>query len=415
MSPSEPRVAYVVKMYPRFSETFVVSEILAREAQGEQLEIVSLRLPVDGRFHEALAEVRAPVHYLSHGSVRGADLWERLREAGTRWSRLTDHLPDLLALEVEDAIQALELAVLVQERGIEHLHAHFASVATTVARVAAAVAGVTYSFTAHAKDIFHEGVDPADLEAKLADAHHVVTVSDYNLRHLRTLFPLATSRLHRVYNGLDLVRFTPVPATRRAGVVAVGRLVEKKGFDVLVDAISLLHRAGRDVPCTIAGDGALAGALRDQVDLAGVGHLVTFAGPLPQSAVRGLVGEAMALAAPCVVGRDGNADGLPTVLLEALALGTPCVATTVTGIPEAIRHGQTGLLVPPGDARALAHSLAQLLDDPDLRRGLALAGRSLVEREFDSRTQAAALRRLLPQPPAALRTPRTAERAGVVA
>lgn len=391
----DKRIGYVLKMYPRFSETFVVNEIRGREAQGEQLEIFSLRLPVDGRFHESLAGVRAPVTYLQHGSLRGAGIWQSLREAQTVFGDLGPHLPDLLRADVQDAVQALELAVLVRRRGIEHLHAHFASAATTVARAAAAIAGVPYSFTAHAKDIFHDSVDPEDLERKLAGAHHVVTVSDYNLAHLRERFPTACSRLVRVYNGLDLDRFPRSAEDRAPGVVAVGRLVEKKGFSVLVQAVAELRRAGRDVRCSIVGGGELATALAEQVDRLGVRDLVTLTGPLPQSGVASIVAGTQVLAAPCVIGSDGNADGLPTVLLEALAVGTACVSTTVTGIPEVVRDGETGMLVPPGDPVALAASVRRLLDDAALRTHLADAGRLLVESQFDGRRQARELRSLV--------------------
>jgi glycosyltransferase involved in cell wall biosynthesis len=304
-------------------------------------------------------------------------------------------MEDLLSLSAEDAAQALELSVLVEERGIDHLHAHFGSVATSVARAAARITGRPYSFTAHAKDIFHEQVDREDLARKLTDAHHVVTVSDFNLGYLRAAFPEAARSVHRVYNGLDLDVFTFAAGPRRREVVAVGRLVEKKGFDVLIEAIAILAARGIDVPCSIAGDGPLAGLLQEQAAQEGVGGLVRFAGPLPQREIRCLVAGAAVLAAPCVVASDGNADGLPTVLLEALALGTPCISTAVTGIPEAIRHDETGLLVPPGDAPALAAALERLIADDDLRQRLAAAGRMLVETEFDVRRQAREMRDLL--------------------
>jgi glycosyltransferase involved in cell wall biosynthesis len=397
MSPSEPRIGYVLKMYPRFSETFVVTEILAREAQGEQLEIFSLRPPADGRFHEMLAAVRAPVTYLPRSRLRGAEVWDLLRAATGRLPRTGAVLDQLLAAGVEDAAQALELALLAEERGVEHLHAHFATVATTVARLAALLRGGTYSFTAHAKDIFQEPLDRADLDRKLRDAHHVVTVSDYNTAHLRRRFPARSDRVHRVYNGVALDEFAHhAGGDRRRQVVAVGRLVEKKGFTVLLDALARLAAAGHAVPCVIAGSGPLEADLRAQVERQGLGGLVRMPGPLPQSEIRALVAQSAVLAAPCVVAADGNADGLPTVLLEAMALGTPCVSTRVTGIPEAVRHGSTGLLTESGDAQGLADALLRLLDDAALRDRLGAAARRVVEAEFDARNQARTLRSLLP-------------------
>jgi colanic acid/amylovoran biosynthesis glycosyltransferase len=385
------RIGYVLKMYPRFSETFILTEILAMQELGVELEIFSLRTPVDGRFHESLAEVRAPVSYLPH-RIRPADAWALIGRGGRELPGLHRVLPELFEAEMDDAVAAVTLALEIQQRGITHLHAHFGSCATTVARLAAEITGIGYSFTAHAKDIFHESVDPADLDRKLRDAHATVTVSDFNLRHLRTHFGSSAARLHRLYNGLDLQRFTfHDPINRPPVIAAVGRLVEKKGLRDLVDAVALLSAAGRAVRLKIVGSGPEEPALRSQIAALGLTDRIDLLGPLPQARVREVITGAAVFAAPCVVGADGNRDGLPTVLLEALACGTPCVATPVTGIPEAVRHGETGLLVPQSDPAGLAEALALLLDDPALGRRLALAGRTLVEREFDVRRNAAVL------------------------
>jgi colanic acid/amylovoran biosynthesis glycosyltransferase len=391
-APDRPRVGYVLKMYPRFSETFVVNEILAVEAGGAEVDIFSLRPPADGRFHESLAEVRASVTYLRSGAIRAADAWTGLRNALPGLPGIRDCLGELLDLPVVDALASVELAEAVRDRGLTHLHAHFGSVSTTVARLAARLAGVPYTFTAHAKDVFHDSVDTADLRRKLRDAAAVVTVSDFNLRHLRAVYGPAADRVVRVYNGLDLERFAYAsPACRPRRVVAVGRLVEKKGFTDLLDALAVLARAGREVPCDLVGTGPLEPELREQAGRLGLAGQVCFLGALPSARVREVVRGGTVFAAPCVVGTDGNRDGLPTVLLEAMALGTPCVATPVTGIPEVVRDGVTGLLVPEADPVALAGALERLLDDGGLRVALASAARTLVEREFDVTAQAARL------------------------
>ncbi|CAN5322072.1 hypothetical protein BH20ACT5_BH20ACT5_23940 [soil metagenome] len=382
------RIGYVLKMYPRFSETFIVSELTAREATGEDIEIFSLRPPSDGRFHEALARVRANTTYLTHQGRRASDLWALLAEAGAVLPGLPGAMPELLAAEVGDAAQAVELALLVRQRRITHLHAHFASVATTVARLTALLTGVPYSFTAHAKDIFHADVDQEDLRRKLADAQHVVTVSRFNLEHLREQFGPAADQVTLVYNGLDLDAFGFDPSVRRPTICSVGRLVEKKGFDVLIDACALLAAGGRTVDCEIAGAGPLHLALEEQIANRGLTGSVRLTGPMPQSGVRDLLRRSAVFAAPCVVGADGNRDGLPTVLLEAMALGTPCVGTDVTGIPEVIRHEDTGLMVSQHDAAGLAEALGRLLDDERSSAAMAGRARSLVEEDFDSRRQA---------------------------
>lgn len=391
MPPGEatgPRIGYVLKMYPRFSETFVVTEILALEAQGADLEILSLRAPADARFHESLGRVRAPVTYVPQRS-RAVDLWSVLARSRDVLGEVLDrNLPDLLALEYCDASQAVEVAVAARVKGISHLHAHFGSVSTTVARAAASLAGIGFSFTLHAKDIYHEDVDHELLEAKLHDARLAVTVSDYNLRYLRDHLP-AGGRVVRIYNGIDLDRFSFTPPRDRTPIVlGVGRLVEKKGFRHLVDAIALLRDGDVPVRLSLVGDGAEAAALRRQVTARDLDDRVTFHGPQTQAETREHIRGAAVMAAPCVVGADGNRDGLPTTILECLALGTPVVATPVTGIPEAVVDDRTGLIVPEADAASLARALARLLADPDLRCRLAEGGRAHVETHFDSRRNA---------------------------
>ena len=389
MLPS-PRVGYVLKMYPRFSETFIVTELLSMQKIGVNCDIFSLRSPVDGHFHANLAEVRATVSYVRYLGLRAGDLWDNLQRANPVLIGLNEHLEELLQLDVRDAAQALEVALAVHERGITHLHAHFASVASTVARMAARLSGITYSLTAHAKDIFHADVDTDALRHKLRDAVDVVTVSDFNLHHLQNSFGADAWRVRRVYNGLNLGEFIYNPSENRPAVIAaVGRLVEKKGFADLIGALALLRRAGRYVRLDLVGAGALENELLRQVRESGLQDLVTLHGALPQRDVRRIVGAAAVFAAPCVVAPDGNRDGLPTVVLEAMALGTPCVATAVTGIPEIISHGVTGLLVPERDPAGLAQALAEVLDDAELRTSLARSARALIEEEFDSLRQAA--------------------------
>ncbi|WP_420113775.1 glycosyltransferase family 4 protein [Pseudactinotalea sp.] len=391
--PMSDRIGYVLKMYPRFSETFVLTEMLALEAAGTDLAVYSMRHPVDGRFHPALAELRAPVTYLP-AKLRPSELWQLLRTRQDTLPDLGAHLDLLLSVTPDEAAAAADLAARARADGLTHLHAHFGSTATTVARVAARIAGIGYSFTAHAKDIFHADVVHDDLSVKLREADFVVTVSDYNLAHLQRTFGADADRVIRLYNGLDLTAFTPHTGPRERRVAAVGRLVEKKGFGDLLTAAALLRDAGTPVPVEIAGTGPEEHALLATRDRLGLTELVTFHGALPQHRVRQLVATSGAFAAPCVVGTDGNRDGLPTVLLESMALGTPVVSTPVTGIPEAVLDGDTGLLVPEADPTALASAIARILDDGALADALSRQGRSHVEEHFDTARNSAALGRL---------------------
>ena len=390
-----PRVGYVVKRFPRYSETFIVNEILAHEAAGLQIEIFSLRPPNDTHFQDSLSRVRAPVCYLPSSGVKALDFWRSVEEAADVCPGLWKELPRAAGEDVLDVCGALVLAREVALRGIDHLHAHFASSPATVARLGAFFSGVPYSFTAHAKDIFHEAVRADDLSRKLSDAHAVVTVSDYNVEFLRRTYGAAASHVRRVYNGLELDRFPyEDPRHRKLDIVAVGRLVEKKGFADLVAACSLLSGWGHDFRCEIIGTGPLAAELAALIGRHGLNDRVSLLGPRPRNEIIERVSRASVFAAPCVVGSDGNRDGLPTALLEAMALGTPCVSTRVTGIPEVIRDGETGLLVQPGATGDLALALARVLLDADLRVRLARAGRQLIDRDFDVERNSAGLREI---------------------
>ena len=390
---ARPKVGYVLKRYPRFSETFVVNEILAHEEAGQEMEIFALRPVEETHFQDNLGQVRAPVTRIRDRFTGPEVPWSLIGQAGARLPGGWGALARMPSSNGQDVIQAILVALACHERGVGHLHAHFGTVATSVARLAAALAGITYSFTAHAKDIYCDYADPQHLDVKIRDAARVVTVSDYNVAHLKDRFGEGGGRVTRIYNGLDLKRFSygpPEPGARE--ILAVGRLVEKKGFHILIEAIRLLRAAGRPVTCRIIGSGEEAENLSSQIETSGLSGSVVLSGPRPQREVAEAIREAAVLACPCVIGSDGNRDGLPTVLLEAMALGLPCVAADVTGIPELVRDGETGLLVPEGDPEALASALGRTLDDAGLRQHLSRNGRALIERGFDVAVNAARLR-----------------------
>lgn len=394
---SATRVGYVVKRYPRYSETFIVNEILAHERAGLDLEIFSLRPPCDTHFQAAISLVRAPVTYLGE-AYKMAELWSALGRLAANQPELGGLLARFEKEDPRDVYQALQLARMTRERRITHLHAHFATSATSVARMAALMAGISFTFTAHAKDIFHESVDRADLTRKLRDAAGVVTVSEFNLRFLREGYGADADRVARIYNGLDLATFPYAdPSDRKPIIAAVGRLVEKKGFEDLIDACDLLAAEGLEFECHIAGGGELEGALKQRIAAKRLGNFVRMLGPLPMPDVIRLMQSASVFAAPCIVGKDGNRDGLPTVLLEAMALGVPCISTEVTGIPEVITDRETGVMVPQSNPVVLADAIQRLLTNPAYRVRLARQARTLIEDRFDIHRNAAQIRSLFEQ------------------
>ncbi|WP_151526446.1 glycosyltransferase [Serinicoccus kebangsaanensis] len=401
--PSE-RIAYVLKVYPRFSETFVVTEILAREAAGEDLAIYALRPTTDSRFHPQLAQVQAPVTHLPRAHKLSAE-WEVFARAQAELpdfgARLGELMPLLVRLDPSDVAQGVDLALRLRRDGITRVHVHFANMASWCTTIASALTGIPFTVTTHAKDLFHDDVDRVVLREVLRRASTVVTISDYNRRFLvEQVDPALEPKVALVRNGLELCRFTyrdPAPVGDTLRVLAVGRVVEKKGFDHLVQAAALLRDEGTRLQVRIVGEGELADDLAAQVRRSGLDDVVTLLGSRSQAELVTELDWADVMVAPCVVGADGNADGLPTVLLEAMASGVPCIATDVTGIPEAIQpatHEQTGLLLSherDGLATRVADALRQVAEPGWPRADVARRARALVERDFDTTTQAAHL------------------------
>ena len=392
------RTGYVLKVYPRFSETFIVTEILAREALGDDLSVYALRPTTDSRFHPEIARVRAPVTWVPR-PLRASGLWELLTaslpDGGSR-ARLAEIMPALAGLPGDEVAQGVALAAAARTDAVTHLHAHFASLAGRTAWIASRLTGIPYTVTTHAKDIYHRDVDPVWLRRVCSDADRVIAISRFNERHLRTALEGSGARISLRYNALELDRFpyrapAPVEPGSALRVAAVGRLVPKKGFDVLIEALAALTGAGVPVTAVIAGEGELHEALAARVRALGLAERVRLPGALTQSEVRALLRGSHVLAVPCVPAEDGNIDGLPTVVLEAMACGTPVVATDVTGVPEAVRDGETGILLPAGEPEALARALRDLASGLVDTAGLAARARALIEDEFDSREQAAVL------------------------
>lgn len=395
-------VGYVLKVFPRLSETFVLNEMLELERQGARVQVFSLHAPPVAVPHAILRQLRAPVVVIDalpspHGrtcATAVATLAERLGIPAERTARLAPRKYVRLALQLSDAMR---------KHPVRALHAHFASRAAHVSMLASRLADVPYSFTAHAKDIYHRDVDPEVLRTEIAHARFVVTVSLFNRRRLLEVgagLPGADDAIRCLYNGVDLDAFRPTAPEERtpARILAVGRLVEKKGFSVLIDACARLREHGTSFRCDIVGGGELESRLRAQITERGLDGIVTMRGGLPLERVATEMQRSRVVVLPCIVAADGNVDALPTVLLEAMACGRPAVSTDLSGIPEIIAHGETGLLVPPGNAAALAEALHTLLEDHALAAHFGRAARARAERLFDLRTNVGRLRHWFDQP-----------------
>lgn len=387
------RVLYVLKRYPRLSETFVVREIVCLEARGVGVGIDALLPPEDGPRHPATGDVGASVRYvprrprLRRRPVAAAHLRLVLVHPG-RWAR--EAVRALRAGTWRRFLQAGLVARRAMREDFDSLHAHFATAAAEVAAHAAALSGLPFTVTAHAKDIYSEQNAPL-LARRVGRADAVVTVSHHNEHHLRDRLPGV--RLDVIRNGVPLGPATGPSAD--GPLLCVARLVEKKGIDLLLGALAELAARGRTVRLTLVGDGPLRAELEEMADGLGVAASVQFVGAQPSTEVDRAYRQASMVVLPCRVAGDGDRDGLPTVLVEALARALPVVTTDVVGIGELVRDGSTGLLVPPEDPGALADAIARLLDDPALAVRLGQEGRRLVEREYDPSRSAAQLQRLL--------------------
>jgi glycosyltransferase involved in cell wall biosynthesis len=392
-------VAYLLKRFPRLSESFVLNEILEVRRHGLETLVYALEDPREAVVDPAAAGLRPDVRYL-HRPGRGVRSWARLVGGATLQAASRPHraLRVLWALarvnrsaaSLRHAVEGLWLARELRRRGATHLHAHFAHTPTAVAYMTHLAGGVPYSFTAHAKDIYT--TLPRNLVIRARAARFVVTCTDFNRRFLEDLFGEAPVPVHVLYHGTDLSRFKPdghQPA--RGRIVAVGRLVPKKGYPDLIEALAHLRHEGLEFACDVYGGGPLRTELSAQAAAHGLSHLVNFHGARLQDEILAAYQTAAVVALAPVVTDDGDRDGIPNVLVEAMACAVPVVSTRISGIPELIDDGTDGLLVEPGDPVALARAIERVLTDAELRARLAGAGRRKVERLFDLSTNSQVL------------------------
>lgn len=394
-----PRVLYLVSRFPTTTETFVLNEWLAlagrfdmhlaalRRGRGPLVQPETARALGRARFLDtprpsaAVAHVswpvRRPVRYLTTLAVvlRGA------AHTGLRHA-----LKEAVAFA-----EAVPLARDVERDGIAHVHAHFAHHPATAAWVVHRLTGVPFSFTAHANDLF---VGPALLERKLADARFAVAISVYNQA---LLAERTDRRVDVVHCGVDLERYPwRDPRTGdRDRVLCVASLTPKKGHAHLIDAFAALAAQRPGLVLELIGEGPERAAIAARASARGVGDRVRLRGAQPWEEVRADLGRARVFALASVRLPSGRMEGIPVALMEAMASGVPVVATRLSGIPELVEDGATGLLVEPGDAGGLAAAIARVLDDDDLAVELARQARARVEASFSLAAEAGRLGDLL--------------------
>lgn len=425
----QPVVAYVLKGYPRTSETFITNEIYILETLGLKLSVFSIK-KLEGQKHHAVVDsITAPVTYLPQASdltgnsflawlaenlpkflkyhgrlllTRPASYLGALIECLRMSIKYRQHpLDGLRTVYIKEFLQAGYIAdSVLNNPNIRHLHAHFCHGSTTVAMFASRISGIPFSFTAHAKDIYLPELNPGDLlQIKMRRAKFAVTCTGANQEHLDAR-NLTTTDVHRIYHGLDIDHFNPEPRTERSAneiptILSVGRLVEKKGFDYLVRACGILRARGVNFNCRIVGGSdKYAKVIRQLITDLQLDDMVSLPGAVTQEELLAIYQQGVLFALPCLVVDNGDRDGIPNVLVEAMAMEMPVISTDISGIPELITHQVNGLLVPEKDAVAMADAIESLLNDAALRQRLGKAARQTVCRDFNSRHTTIALKNL---------------------
>jgi colanic acid/amylovoran biosynthesis glycosyltransferase len=388
-------VAYLLERFPSFGQTFVYHEIAELERQGTSVHVYSIRRPVGEPKQDWDEKLIRRVHYLPDEKtivpevdrlVRDSTIPEPVRQSLKEWGRQSDFLR---------LYQAIYVGVRLRQVGIRRVHAHFAGMAARTAYWINQFFAIPFSFTAHANDIFAPRDFVVSLSKLFTHAAAVVTVSDYAAAYLRNQFPGAASKIHRIYNGLDLSRFHAadfgggIPA-----IVSIGRLIEKKGFSDLISACRLLQPRGREFICKIIGEGPLEEALRSQIIGEGLESCVELVGPRTQSQIALELAAGTIFALPCTREESGGMDNLPTVIMEAMAAGLPVISTRVAGIPEMIENDFNGILVPEHDPKAIHNALEYLITNPEEARRYGDRGRAIAREKFSIETSSRALRAL---------------------
>jgi glycosyltransferase involved in cell wall biosynthesis len=322
--------------------------------------------------------LRSPIRYLRALAMA---IWQTWQE------------PLVLLRTLMTFLKSVYFAKQIQDLGIGHIHAHFVWINGIAARVAHDLIGVTFSLHPHAFDLFTREQNSVRRQLRLATG--VVTVSEYHRQYIADLCPhWSPSQIKVVHYGLDPAEFTPAPVPPEDGtarIISVGSLYEKKGHEYLIDACAKLAEKGYKFRCLIVGSGMRQSKLQARIDAHGLQDCILLLGAKTQTEIKQLYRQSDLFVLACVVAQSGDRDGMPNVLLEAMAHEIPVVTTMVTGIPELVHDGVTGLLVPERDAGALAHALERLINDAGLRRKLGRQGRQIVVSGFDIHNTAAQL------------------------
>ncbi|HWP93493.1 MAG TPA: glycosyltransferase [Thermodesulfobacteriota bacterium] len=412
MSPELNRlkVVYLLDLFPALSETFILNEVIELTKQGVDVSVFALSKPTEEIVHPEAEELANKTYYLD-----GLKKLSRFRKVCFFlyvhiYFLVTSPLKYLKACSFAYSIGSFKYLLTrfrnsiyyaYQLRGSEksHMHVHFASTASEYAMLISILSGIPYSFTVHAYDIFQRF---SLMREKIKTAKFVVAVSLYNKNYIKKRCPgIDENKIHVVHCGVDLQKLANQGSVIAGGgdrpfaILSVGRLIEKKGHIYLLDACrTIVNRGISDFICQIVGDGPLGKELEGRILKLDLSDKVHLTGSLPSERVLQLIGEADLFILPCVVARDGDMDGIPVSLMEAMALGKPVISTHISGIPELVKDS-AGILVPPADPEALADAIEEIYQmDPQKRNELGMKGREIIESEFNIKKEVEKLKTL---------------------
>lgn len=385
-------IAVILDTFPKLSETFIVREILALREAGFSVLVYALRKPTDPATHPEAAALAAAARIASDATA--GQTWTLCaRQGGAHPIRSLAVLLRIAALLPRDFIgglrlaRALPTAVLLAHKarldGIDHVHAHFATVPADVGLLMARLLNVPFSFSAHARDIY---VRPgAALPWKVRQAVFVAACTEHGRQRLLKLAPdTPPNKIVKIHHGVFPETYSI--ADRHADMaLAIGRLVPKKGFHVLVDACRILKERGTAIQTDVVGNGPESDRLKEQAERLGLADRVAWLGEKMSDELSPWFRRARMLVLPSVTAPDGDRDGIANVLIEAMAHGVPVIATTASAASEAIEDGVQGFLIPPEDSVVLADRMESLLYEPNLAARMGQAGRQRVAERFDIR------------------------------
>lgn len=390
-------IVYILDTFPSYSEYFILNEIASLRAKGLRIVIASVKKG------PPLKEASGNEVFYARLFSPAAHLY-LLRRNGRRYRAVLKEL--LSAKPAAGTLRAwkhFSLAVYFLYRlrkiPVDRLHAHFLSLPASIALIMSKLSGIEYGCSAHAHDIFTTG--KAELQEKIAAAKTVITCTEFNLAYLKALVSgEAAERIHHIYHGIDLSKWPGReefhPFKKGIHLLTVGRLVEKKGTIYLLQAVERLKTYGA-IKCSIVGDGPLLPYLKSFVEQHQLEGHVHFYGALEQEKIRSLYEVADLFVLPCVETKEGDKDGLPNVLMEALATGVPVISTALSAVPELIEDKVTGLLLPQGDAESIARAVLHLRDNRALYEELVVNGWEKIKK-FDIRLSTEKLAQLFSEP-----------------